>query len=169
MTVLTKHKPQTSSSGTSGMRIGRLLPRSAPGALIVELDGGPPLHARTTLALDQAAINEALQLGQGVVLMFENNDPELPIAIGLVQVDEGTQLLRSMLRKEHSEPAARTPVEARVDGKRVVIEGKDEIVLKCGDASIVLKRDGKVLLRGAYVETHSRGVNRIKGGSVKIN
>jgi hypothetical protein len=24
-------------------------------------------------------------------------------------------------------------------------------------------------LRGAYVETHAKGVNRIKGGSVKIN
>ena len=51
----------------------------------------------------------------------------------------------------------------------MVLEGHDEIVLKCGDASITLKRDGKVLLRGAYVETQATGVNRIKGGSVKIN
>jgi len=69
-------------------------------------------------------------------------------------------------------PVARAPapaVEARVDGQRVVLEGKDEVVLKCGAASITLKRDGKVILRGAYVETNAKGVNRIKGGSVKIN
>jgi hypothetical protein len=42
-------------------------------------------------------------------------------------------------------------------------------VLQCGSASLTLRRDGRVLIRGAYVETHSRGVNRIKGGSVKIN
>ena len=64
---------------------------------------------------------------------------------------------------------AAPPVDARVDGKRVVIEGQEEVVLKCGEASITLKRDGKLILRGAYVETHAKGVNRIKGGSVKIN
>lgn len=67
-------------------------------------------------------------------------------------------------------PSPSAPVlEARVDGKRVVIEGKDEIVLVCGEASITLRRNGKIVLRGAYVESHSKGTNRIKGGSVKIN
>jgi hypothetical protein len=32
-----------------------------------------------------------------------------------------------------------------------------------------LRKDGKVVVRGMYVETHSLGVNRIKGTSVKIN
>jgi hypothetical protein len=65
--------------------------------------------------------------------------------------------------------APAVPVEAHIDGKRVVIEGEQEVVLKCGEASITLRRDGKLILRGAYVETHAKGVNRIKGGSVKIN
>jgi uncharacterized protein (DUF2345 family) len=60
-------------------------------------------------------------------------------------------------------------VEARLDGRRVTLEGKDEVTLKCGDASITLRRDGKVILRGAYIETKATGVNRIRGGSVKIN
>jgi hypothetical protein len=32
-----------------------------------------------------------------------------------------------------------------------------------------LRRDGKILVRGIYVETYAKGVNRIKGGSVKVN
>jgi uncharacterized protein (DUF2345 family) len=60
-------------------------------------------------------------------------------------------------------------VEARVDGKRVVIEGKDEIVLSCGKASITLRRNGKVIIRGVQLESSAAGVNRIKGGSVQIN
>ena len=56
------------------------------------------------------------------------------------------------------------PREARVDGKRVEIEGADEIVLKCGEASIVLRRNGRVVIRGTYVETRARGTNRIRGG-----
>ena len=50
-----------------------------------------------------------------------------------------------------------------------MLEGTDEVTLKCGAASITLRRDGKVILRGAYVETTAKGVNRIRGGSVKIN
>jgi len=56
-----------------------------------------------------------------------------------------------------------------VDGKRVVLEGDQEVVLRCGDASITLRRDGKIVLRGAYIETTATGLNRIRGGSVKIN
>lgn len=61
------------------------------------------------------------------------------------------------------------PLVARLDGEQVVLEGRREIVLKCGHASITLRRDGKILVRGIYVETHAKGVNRIKGGSVKVN
>jgi hypothetical protein len=66
------------------------------------------------------------------------------------------------------DPAAAQAV-ARVDGQRVVIEGKDEIELRCGSASIVLRRNGRVVIRGLEVETRARGVNRIRGGSVRIN
>jgi hypothetical protein len=59
--------------------------------------------------------------------------------------------------------------EALVDGDRVVFEAKREVVLECGEPSLTLSRDGKVLIRGAYEETHSKVPNRIKGGSVKIN
>lgn len=48
-------------------------------------------------------------------------------------------------------------------------EAEEEIELRCGGASIVLTRAGKVLLRGAYLLSRSSGVNRIKGGSVQIN
>jgi len=61
------------------------------------------------------------------------------------------------------------PREPALDGQRVVLEGKREVVLKCGEASITLRSDGKMVLRGAYIETYAKGVNRIKGASVKIN
>ena len=66
---------------------------------------------------------------------------------------------------------AETPLilEADVDGRRVRVTAKDEIVLECGKASITLRRNGRVIVRGTYVETHSEGTNRIKGGQVQIN
>jgi hypothetical protein len=60
-------------------------------------------------------------------------------------------------------------IEADVDGKRVRIVARDEIVLECGDASITLRRNGRIIIKGTYIETSSEGTNRIKGGQVRIN
>jgi hypothetical protein len=60
-------------------------------------------------------------------------------------------------------------IDADVDGRRVRIVAQDEIVLECGQASITLRRNGRIIVRGTYVETHSEGTNRIKGGQVRIN
>jgi len=163
------------------MKMGWLARGSSGGALRVVHDGGAPLPARTTLTLDAAAVAHAVETRQPVVLLFENGDPRLPIVVGLVQPDPAAALLGTLLAqpvKTGQAPAEvapasvtrpGTPVDARVDGKRVIIEGQDEVTLKCGEASITLRRDGKMILRGAYVETTSKGVNRIRGGSVKIN
>jgi len=163
------------------MKVGRLVAGSVPGRLMVEFDGNArgPLAARTVITLDQRALDEAIAVRRMAVLLFENGDPGLPIVVGLVAAEPGASLLGALLAPAATStpaPAAAAapapsaePAEARVDGKRVVIEGQQEVVLKCGEASITLKRDGKLILRGAYVETHAKGVNRIKGGSVKIN
>ncbi|WP_257792523.1 hypothetical protein [Myxococcus xanthus] len=42
-------------------------------------------------------------------------------------------------------------------------------MLRCGEATITLRRNGKVVIRGVQVETHATGTNRIKGASVKVN
>jgi hypothetical protein len=89
-----------------------------------------------------------------VALMFEGGDPAKPIVVGVLQ------------RPGRPEPK---PMDVEVDGDRLVFSARNEIVLRCGKASITLTRAGKVLLRGAYVSSRSSGVNRIKGGSVQIN
>jgi hypothetical protein len=96
-------------------------------------------------------------VGREVLVTFEAGDPSAPFILGLLH------------QQGQNPPAQGKPMEARVDGEHVVIEGKKEIVLKCGKASITLTRAGKVLIRGAYLLSRSSGVNRIKGGSVQVN
>jgi len=155
-------------------RLGVLAEGSLPGALLVAYDGSGPLPARATVPLDEAAIAAAIAERRPALLLFENGDARLPIVVGLIQPTPGAALLGALLAPAPAPAApvvkpATPPLEARVDGKRVIIEGKDEVTLKCGDAFLTLRRDGKVILRGAYIETTSTGVNRIRGGSVKIN
>ena len=124
----------------------------------------------------------AIAVRQPALLLFENGDPTLPIIAGLIQPAPEGELLASLLASRRSPEAPASaplagravaavapPLEAHVDGRRVVLEGRDEVTLKCGEALITLRRDGKVILRGAYIETTATGVNRIRGGSVKIN
>lgn len=162
-------------SAPSGPVVGRLLAGSQPGAPIVDFSGNRagPLRARTTLMLDEVTLDHAIRTGQAAVLIFEQGDHRLPIVTGLVQSDRSPSPFQELLVSPRAAAPSGGPqrqrVEARLDGERVVLEGKKEVVLKCGEASITLRSDGKMVLRGAYIETYAKGVNRIKGGSVKIN
>ncbi|MCA9682068.1 MAG: hypothetical protein KC457_07710 [Myxococcales bacterium] len=125
---------------------------------------GEAVPARSTVALDPATVAAALADGQGVLLVFEGGRADAPIIIGLLQPP--VPLVPEVAPDGEGDGES---VVAHVDGERVEIEGKDEIVLRCGKASITLRRNGRVVIRGAYVETRSSGVNRVKGGSVEIN
>ncbi len=79
-------------------------------------------------------------VGQQAVLAFEEGDIARPIVLGLVRTAEPT-------------------------GRNVT----REIELRCGEASITLTRAGKVLIKGEYILTRAKGLNRIKGAAVSIN
>jgi hypothetical protein len=152
-------------------RMGRMVEWTSGQAPKVEFEGNDrgPLPARSIVPLDPTIIAEAIQTERGVLLTFEDGRPDAPIITGLLQdfVGEAPQLYEE---DETAQPESNiAEAEARIDGRRIELEAADEIVLRCGQASITLRRNGRVVIRGTYVESRSRGVNRIKGGSVEIN
>ncbi|MGE0529419.1 MAG: hypothetical protein AB7P49_20375 [Bdellovibrionales bacterium] len=64
-------------------------------------------------------------------------------------------------------PTVETPKES-IPGE-LVLEAKQQLTLKCGDGSITLREDGKVLIKGKDLVSRAQRTNRIKGGSVAIN
>lgn len=139
-----------------GILIGLLVGLTEQGLPLVAYPGNPETagaQAKTTKQLD------AEDIGKEVALMFEGGDPGRPIVIG-----------RLYHRIEHSSAETEpVPNKVVVDGERLLLQADKEIELKCGKASIILTRAGKVILRGTYLLNRSSGVNRIKGGSVQIN
>jgi hypothetical protein len=97
-------------------------------------------------------------IGRQVVLMFEAGDIGKPIIMGVLREGDGWPL---------SEQPGQVEVEA--DGERMIVSASEQLVLRCGKASITLTRAGKVLIQGSYLLSRSSGVNRIKGGSVQLN
>jgi hypothetical protein len=145
---------------------GHALGREANGGVLVDYPGNPhgPLVAKTTVPLEGLLPEVAAQGRPEVLLVFEQERSDRPVVVGVIQQpNDGPRSNAPQASAPHQ------PLEAVLDGRRVVLDAQDEIVLRCGEASITLRRNGRVVIRGAYVETRSRGVNRIKGGSVQIN
>jgi hypothetical protein len=145
--------------------LGRIVCVEAGGAISVEIPGTSQARAaRLAVPLTREELLAAQEAGASAVLVFENGDPALPIIVGLVQTAG-----RPPDAARNDSPPVPHVLEADVDGKRVRITAQDEIVLECGSASITLRRNGRVVVRGTYVESYSDGTNRIKGGQVRIN
>lgn len=132
---------------------GMLTALSITGEALVDYCGNPagrhlPAIATTSVTPDD--------IGKEAILLFEDSDPLRPILVGLVATPAPTK-------------TAPKTVEVTVDGKRITLRAENEINLQCGEASITLTREGKVLIKGTYLLSKSTGSNRIKGGSVQLN
>jgi len=149
-----------------GVRVGKIVSIDESGQAFVDFPGNTqgPISARFTNSIKPGMLKKTFSADRDVLLVFENNDPELPIIIDTLYslVDEITESSTIALETER-------PKDVLIDGKRVTFDAREEIVLRCGKASITLTKAGKVLIRGAYLLNRSSGVNRIKGGSVQIN
>lgn len=137
--------------------VGTLASGSADSTLLVDFPGNPfagPVPARCTVGVD------ALEPGGAVLLVFERGDPRHPIAIGALRTPAATCVPGVT---DDAEP------EVRIDGRRLVFAADQEIELRCGESSLTLRRDGKVVIRGRELLSRSSGRNKIKGAAVHIN
>lgn len=107
-----------------------------------------PIQALSTIGLSES------EAGAKIVVAYEKNNVRSPIIIGRLQEKAQSEI---------------SPINFKIDGERVVLRAEREIELRCGDASLVLTKAGKVLIKGEYVLTRSRGANKIKGAYVDIN
>lgn len=133
----------------SGVSVARFAGFDDAGRFLVSFgDTDPPVCAWSTVGLTTA-------------------DAGADVAVGYERDAAGRVVILGRLRESASEATRETMV--RVDGQRVIVRADQDLELRCGNASIVLTRAGKVLINGSYVSSRSRGANRIKGAYVDIN
>ncbi|GAB4229302.1 MAG: hypothetical protein OHK0028_03320 [Deltaproteobacteria bacterium] len=145
---------------------GRLVGKNPEGNVLVEIDGLGRRVARSIEGLDPNGLSRENNIGREVLLLFAGGDPDQPVIVGLMAESGGG----ARAAAPGLVPGDGVlPEEARIDGRRLVIEGHEEVVLKCGKGSITVRADGKVVIRGTNLLSWSSGTNRIKGGSVSIN
>ncbi|MBW2166982.1 MAG: hypothetical protein JRG74_13065 [Deltaproteobacteria bacterium] len=154
------------SKQIEGVRVGKIVNVDESGQAFVDFSGNTqgPISARFTNSIKPGMLQKTVSADRDVLLVFENNDPEFPIIIDTLYslVDEITEYSTIALETKR-------PKDVLIDGKRVTFDAKEEIVLRCGKASITLNRSGKIVIKGAYLLSRSSGINKIKGGAVHIN
>lgn len=91
-----------------------------------------------------------------------------PAAVGVALAVDDAVLVQPMPPGQRPVVLGRvgpyTPVPARV-----AIEAGQTLTLKCGDASVDLRADGKLMIRGDDVLVRAKGTQRIRAGTVAIN
>lgn len=150
--------------------LGQLKNLDAQGMPLVDYDCNPdaaPQVAVSTLPVTRQ------HLGRQVALLFASGDLRRPVIMGFVHNPLDDLLESYSAPEEPVDPSLALPEVpqdvVKVDGQRVVLEGHEEVVLKCGESSITLTKAGKIVIRGKYLLSRASGVNRILGGSVQVN
>ena len=142
--------------GFAGVGVGELVAMTDDGRTPLVLFPG---QRGTAAVLARSVVDlHGAHIGRRVALMFEGGDRTKPIVIGVLREQSGSPL---------EERPGNVAVDA--DGERLVVTAREQLVLRCGKASITLTKAGKVLVEGTYVSSRSSGVNRIKGGSIQLN
>jgi hypothetical protein len=140
----------------SGVVIGELIGLSDNGTTPLVLYPGQPGTA--AVAARSIVDLHAAHIGKSIVLMFDQGDADQPIVMGV-------------LRGAQAWPTEERPaqVEVDADGQRMIVSAREQLVLRCGKASITLTKAGKVLVEGTYLLSRSSGLNQIDGASVHLN
>lgn len=153
---LLRAPPSAKSREMASAEVGELMALdAASGTAWVRVAATPNANAvaaRSTVDLHGSHI------GREVLLNFIGGDASRPVIVG-VFADAAVW----------SDAQTSNTVQVDVDGARLLVGAKEQLVLRCGKASITLTKAGKVLIEGSYLLSRSTGVNRVKGGTVQLN
>jgi hypothetical protein len=137
----------------NGVVIGVFAGFDSDGKICVDFSLNP--YKKPVTAVSAISFNKN-DTGKKVALIFQNGNPSFPVIVGPIVSDY--QIKYDGKSNELIE-----------DNERINLNAQNEIVLRCGKASITLTKSGKIIIRGKYILSRSSGVNKIKGGSVQIN
>lgn len=148
----TLRPPRRQRAPVRGPRLADLVRVGHDGVIWIRNDAGETVRARVLAGLTVVQLRQAWHADRPVLVLDEADMVSPPVVIGVVA--------------DHARPLGAVTVVA---GRRVELEGDDEIILRCGRASITLTRAGRIIIDGDQVASRSAGVQRIQGGSVRIN
>lgn len=174
--VATAVTPEAPAPSLPSWLHGTVAPRETPGAASfltghlrgLDPDGRPLFQPEGAEGAIPVAIG--IEISDGVIVRAARRERR---AIVVRTADETPRwILVGLVRDRVSEKARDAKhgrLEVTVDGEKVKLEAEHDIELKCGQASITLRYDGRIEVRGTHILSASRGANRVKGATIALN
>ena len=157
-----RHVPSVYSS--SEIEIGHLLSLDSDGRPLVSFEGSPSKGAVALVATPEVPPDVDVRQRPKVLLTFENTDRRQPIIIGFVR--------ETFVRSGAGQAVALIAEDTRtiqLNGKAVIFQADEEIVLRCGFGSLIIRADGQIVIKGKKLVSRASETNKIRGASVQIN
>jgi hypothetical protein len=148
---------------TPSFVVGHLVELTAAGDVWVDFDGNPLGPMRSAVLNSVIDAVSLLQTGAAIAVTFEGGDRTKPLLLGVI-AGAVTPTARQPTKSSHLQPGARV-----VDGRTILFDAGEELVLRCGGASITLTASGRIVIKGTDLVSRASGVNKIKGGQVNVN
>lgn len=137
---------------TNGVAIGLLL-GFRDGQPLVVFPSNPKDHAIEARSLASLGPDDT---GCEVALLFEDGREDKPLIVG--------RILETVI-----EAPKNNPVVSRDEEDPIEITSKRSMAFRCGKASIVMRADGTVTIRGTQILTRAERSNRVQGATVSLN
>jgi hypothetical protein len=134
-------------------------------------------HVRAPVGGSLASANVDRVEDDGTVHVAIGDAPAVPARLAampgvpLGALTPGTQVLVLLEPDRDEAPVIVSTIVARIPEPPVVLElhAQQQLVLRCGDASISIGADGTIEIRGERIDSEAEGIQRIKGAQVRIN
>ncbi len=150
--LLEENKEESPLCKREGVFVASFVSFDDAGAPFVVVPGVISQPKKADAICDMSNAKKGEQYG----VMFKNGDAEYPTIMGKMQ-------------QQTVVAVPEETVQITEENQQLRITSKKEIHLQCGDSHLLLSPDGRVEIRGKTVVTHSTGLNKMRGASVKIN
>jgi hypothetical protein len=146
--------------GPAQLRTGHLVAIDDEGRLLFQPEGeGDRIPVTIGMDVSDGALVRAVRRRHRALVMRSADTAPRWILVGLVRERIG----------QKARDAKPGRLEVTLDNEKVKLEAEHDIELKCGQASITLRYDGRIELRGTHILSASRGPNRVKGATIDLN
>ncbi|MCA9199230.1 MAG: hypothetical protein KDA87_16910 [Planctomycetales bacterium] len=157
-TVFSRDVSNAEVTEPSRLVIGTLVGISASGVPLVEFPGNHAGPQEAMTAVQLTCEDEArTHVGREVMLHLEAEGDRIVLMSFLHE--------RIVADRQDSTGSQ----SGSQKSKSLHLEADSELQLTCGKSSLVMKKNGKVLLKGIDIVSHAENRQRIVGGEIKIN
>ncbi len=101
-------------------------------------------------------------VGRSALVLFTSDTPDEPVLLGLMARSDTA-------RREAVATLGSVERSLEIDGSSLSLQAGQQLTLRCGEASLTLSADGRIVMKGLEIVSRALRTHKIKGGSVNIN